>query len=244
MIEDRIKQILSADSKRKQQGLTFEKIFSEIQDGQLFGSITENEVRKHINQVLKENDGYITKSSKRDKGKIQYKLRQVRSVSGNRKRSKPETDVADTSIIGKAGEMAVLSELLYRGYTANTMIVDKGIDIVASLDNKFYYIQVKTTYLDERGKCSVSISRDSFERVGSLHNVSYIIVVRTGIGEHSFFVFTQNQLEHWIDDKYINKTDSNINIGIMYDEIDKLPYVYYERHKVKVSSYLNNFKLA
>ena len=244
-MEDKIKQILSQDSKTKQFGLSLESITAALLEGQLFSGITEKDVKKHINQVLKEKDGYIIKASKKEKGtgRVMYKLRPVRDPN-NRKRQKPETDVNDTTVIGKAGEMVVLSELLFMGYSANTMIVDKGIDIVASKDNKFYYIQVKTTYLDENGKCSISIPRSSFERVENLYNVSYVIVIRTSIGGHQFIVLSQSAIEHWIEDKYIEKTEANVNIKIIYDEIDKQPYLYNERYKTRVSSYLNKFKLA
>lgn len=244
-IEDRLKTVLSTDSKTKNNGLSMESIMSALQEGQLFSGITEKEIKKHINQVLKEKDGYIIKASKKEKGtgRILYKLRQIRPI-GTRVRQKPSTDVDDTNIIGKAGEMAVISELLFCGYTANTMIVDKGIDIVASKDNKFYYIQVKTTYLDENGKCSIKIQRSSFDRVENLYNVSYIIVIRSMVGSHQFIVLPQTAIEHWIRDKYIEETEANVNIKILYDDIDKQPYLYNERYKVKVSSYLNNFKLA
>lgn len=244
-MEDALKRILSVDGKTKTTGLSLESIVSALlAESDL--QVTEKEVKKHITMVIKERDGYIMKSSKKEKGtgRVLYKLRPVKGTIPSRKRQKPETDADDTMFIGKAGEMAVISELLYQGFTANTMIVDQGIDIVASRDNKFYYIQVKTTYLDENGKCSISIPRSSFERVESLYNVSYVIVVRTGIGEHQFLVLTQSAIGHWIDDKYIEKTDANVNIKIVYDDIDKQPYLYNDRYKVKVSSYLNNFRLA
>lgn len=246
MIEDRLKQVLSSDSKTKMNGLSLDNIIAAFQEGELFSGVSGKEIKSHINKVIKEKDGYIMKASKKEKGtgRVLYKLRPARGPLPQRKRQKPETDVDDSTIIGKAGEMAVISELLFCGYTANTMIVDKGIDVVASMNNKFYYIQVKTTYLDENNRYSISIPRSSFERVESLYNVSYVIVIRNAVGEHQFLVFTQNQIEHWIDDRYIERTEANINVKITYDELDKQPYLYNDRYKVKVSSYLNNFKLA
>ena len=64
------------------------------------------------------------------------------------------------------------------------------------------------------------------------------------VGSHQFIVLPQTAIEHWIRDKYIEETEANVNIKILYDDIDKQPYLYNERYKVKVSSYLNNFKLA
>lgn len=244
-MEEALKRILSIDGKTRTMGLSIESIMQSLQNEKDI-DVTEKDVKKHISMVLKEKDGYIMKSSKKEKGtgRVLYKLRPVKGTISIKKRQKPETDASDTMFIGKAGEMAVIAELLYQGYTANTMIVDQGIDVVASRDNKFYYIQVKTTYLDESGKCSISIPRSSFERVESLYNVSYVIVVRTGIGEHQFIVLTQTAIEHWIEDKYIEKTEANVNIKIVYDDIDKQPYLYNDRYKVKISSYLNNFRIA
>jgi len=38
---------------------------------------------------------------------------------------------SDTGFIGKAGEYAVMSELLFKGFNVSLMTVDKGIDIIA-----------------------------------------------------------------------------------------------------------------
>ena len=50
----------------------------------------------------------------------------------------------NTQYVGKAGEMAVFSELLFYGYNASIMSVDDGIDLVATKDGRFFFIQVKT----------------------------------------------------------------------------------------------------
>lgn len=61
-------------------------------------------------------------------------------------------DLPNTPYIGAAGEMAVISELLFRGYNANRMIVDEGVDVVAVKDDLYYYVQVKTTSINEQGR--------------------------------------------------------------------------------------------
>ena len=50
----------------------------------------------------------------------------------------------NTQYTGRAGEHAVLSELLFWGFNVSLMAVDDGIDIVASKDNRYFHIQVKT----------------------------------------------------------------------------------------------------
>lgn len=59
----------------------------------------------------------------------------------NRKAPIDATCPIDTNYIGKAGECAVLSELMFRGYNANVMLIDEGIDIIAEKNNVYYYIQ-------------------------------------------------------------------------------------------------------
>ncbi len=69
-----------------------------------------------------------------------------------RKRTAPKPPIptidTDTPLIngftGKAGEYGVFSELLYWGYNPAMMVVDHGVDIVASKDDQYFHIQVKT----------------------------------------------------------------------------------------------------
>lgn len=86
----------------------------------------------------------------------------------------PETDKAFT---GKAGEFAVMSELLFWGYNASAMIVDSGIDVVASKDNKYFHIQVKTAAEQEGGRFSFTIKNSSFQQHHS-SSMNYVFVLR------------------------------------------------------------------
>jgi len=52
--------------------------------------------------------------------------------------------------IGKAGEHAVLSELLFRGYDAALMAVDIGVDILATKNSETFHLQVKTRNISQR----------------------------------------------------------------------------------------------
>lgn len=86
----------------------------------------------------------------------------------------PETDKAFT---GKAGEFAVMSELLFWGFNASAMTVDNGIDVVASKDNKYFHIQVKTAAEQEGGRFSFSIRNNSFQTHHS-SSMYYVFVLR------------------------------------------------------------------
>lgn len=86
----------------------------------------------------------------------------------------PETDRAFT---GKAGEFAVMSELLFWGYNASAMTVDNGIDVVASKDSKYFHIQVKTAAEQDGGRFNFTIKNSSFHQHHS-SSMYYAFVLR------------------------------------------------------------------
>ena len=57
---------------------------------------------------------------------------------------------SESRYVGKAGEYRVVSELIFRGYNANIISVDDGIDIVATKNDKLFNIQVKTSNENSR----------------------------------------------------------------------------------------------
>ena len=188
--------------------------------------------------------GFISVCTKKRKGAKQYKLRQAK-VKAPQNRQKPDTDTDDTNYIGKAGEFAVLAELIARGYNANNMAIDEGIDIVASKDNVFYYIQVKTTYVDTGGRVCIHIPVVNYKRVES-NNAIYIIALRECIGSFRYFIFHQYEIEAHIINGYIERTEANINIKIAYDEITNQPFLYNGKNRTTARSHqaeITNFKL-
>lgn len=147
-----------------------------------------------------------------------------------------------TNYIGKGGEYAVMSELLFQGYNANIMSVDEGIDIVASKQNIFYYLQVKTTNLTERLTANVSIKRSNFDR-GLSSQLRYFVVVRCGAGETRYFQFTEDNINMYSWQGYINMTDDTIYIKIKFGAEDHLPYLYHENKQIDIKYHQNNFAL-
>ena len=101
--------------------------------------------------------------------------------------------------IGKVGEFAVVSELLFRGFNANIMTVDDGVDVCASdeKNGSFFYIQVKTTSLDSKNSFSVTINKSSYDRYNS-SKMFYVIVLRClkdGYYQNQFMVFSSGDIE-------------------------------------------------
>lgn len=102
-------------------------------------------------------------------------------------------DNSDKAFVGKAGEFAVMSELLFWGYNASSMSVDSGIDIVASKGNKYFHIQVKTAVERDEGKFHFSIKNSSFvTTLGS--QTFYVFVMRRGL-ENEFVIIPSAHLQ-------------------------------------------------
>lgn len=152
----------------------------------------------------------------------------------------------ETSYIGMAGECAVMSELLFRGYNVNRMLVDDGVDIVAVRSNIYYYIQVKTTTVKDNGAITCSISRDRHDQyVGQ--QMRYIIVARTkdkgtGTNKNIYFLFTPQKLDEGIYQKCINVGPKGINIKIRFNDKTGQP-VLYDDKEMNIDFCMNNFKL-
>lgn len=186
----------------------YEKLYSPDLD--LFGDERTEYSRDEVKEALKieanRQFGIVIAGKK---GRlVTYRMRPQQKARAG----KPETDTEDTKKVGKAGEYLVLSELLFRGYEANIMSVDDGIDIVASKDNKLYFVQVKTTYMDNK-KVNVSIPVETFDRV-KMHDVTYFIVVREGYGNARILMFHQSEIASQASNGYIDKSNANYNIKI------------------------------
>lgn len=69
--------------------------------------------------------------------------------NGNRQRNNHVAHIMNDNhkklFLGKAGEYRVVSELLLRGYNANMLPMDAGVDIMAEKDSMFYQFQVRTS---------------------------------------------------------------------------------------------------
>lgn len=90
-----------------------------------------------------------------------------------------EIPEATNLFIGKAGEYAIFSELLFRGYNASIMTVDQGVDIIASKGHRFFYLQVKTAR-DINASFGFTIKKSAFENHLN-GGTFYILVARRNI---------------------------------------------------------------
>lgn len=148
-----------------------------------------------------------------------------------------------TEYLGRAGECAVMSELMFRGYNANRMMIDEGIDIVAVKDNIYYYVQVKTVSIKD-GRIYCQIGMERFDQyIGA--QIRYIIVARykdRNLMRNMFFIFTPREIDKYIHDRCIKRGESTISIKIGFNERSGEPYLYDEK-QTDVSYHMNRFDL-
>ena len=114
-----------------------------------------------------------------------------------------EIETKSTQYIGKAGEHLVVSELLFKGFNANIMSVDEGIDIVATRNDKLYNIQVKTAN-EKYGKYVSDMNINSYQKHNS-SNTFYIFVLRGE--ETNFLILPYVEVQKNIDQKNILVVD-------------------------------------
>ena len=118
-----------------------------------------------------------------------------------------------TQYTGRAGEHAVLSELLFWGFNASLMAVDDGIDIVASKDNMYFHIQVKTANKSGSNgntQFNFQVKRSKFDEKHA-STTFYILVVRRmrKSGYRSdFLIFPSNEIARLRDIEVINDKET------------------------------------
>lgn len=192
------------------------------------------DIEKQVERVLKEDRSHGDESElKFYKGK--YSKRKKRRIG--------EETLQKTEYVGRAGECAVMSELIFRGYNANRMMIDEGVDVIAVKDNIYYYIQVKTTFLkDEKVYCRIDFDR--FNQYQGAQ-IRYIIVVRykkDGEDRNMFFLFTPDKLQDAIYQHCLKKSDDCIYLKIKFHEKTGRPLLYDER-EMDVSFNMNRLEL-
>jgi len=141
----------------------------------------------------------------------------------------------DTGYIGKAGEMAVMAELLFRKFNVAMMTVDKGIDIVAANDvGKYFHIQVKTTGGND-GVYQFSIKRKAFD-ASNAGNTFYIFVMRS-IARSDYLILPNPILASYIGIDVVKGVDT-LGVKVSYDSKTKK---YTLNSKVDITVHVNKF---
>lgn len=193
-------------------------------------------IKRHIDKLLQQ-DRKLGNESLLRYSKGSYRKRPKHSAPTDPQRP-------TSTYIGTAGEMAVISELMFHGYNANKMFIDEGIDIVATKNNIYSYIQVKTTCM-ENGTIYCQIKQENYDTYIQ-NQIRYIIVARyndKGIDRNIFFVFNSLDISKGIYGKYIKQGQNCISIKIRFNAQDGKFYLY-DNTESDISWHLNNFSLV
>jgi hypothetical protein len=107
-------------------------------------------------------------------------------------------------LVEKGGEYLVASELFLRGFNAQPITIDAGIDIVCwNENNDKFEIQVKTrnphpASSSRREEFYFNVRKKAYERVRS-GRTHYIFVLLLRNKEKRFIIFPNNKLQEFID---------------------------------------------
>ena len=238
-IED-IVELFNSTDKKKMKAIKEEICSKRISDTDLFtNSESRSTLEKGVEQAIK---------SDKTRGDESYLIFSNGFYKKRRKKSPDIKPVADSNYFGKAGECAVMSELLFNGYNVNNMMVDEGVDIVASKDNVFYYIQVKTKSADDKNRFYFQIKQERFnDFVGA--QMRYFLVGRVEINKvvkNIYFMFGNNDISRLMYGGYIPvpaEGAANLSIKIEFDTRTGKAYIYDRDKRSDISYYMNNFKL-
>ncbi|MFZ3099905.1 MAG: hypothetical protein WA103_01560 [Minisyncoccales bacterium] len=107
---------------------------------------------------------------------------------------------------GKAAEFLVIAELLFRGYNAQIMPVDEGLDVFAVKEKSLYLIQIKHSSYDTPSiSRQIQITLSSLDRNKGL-NVFYILVLsRKEPSQRDFLILPYSKIDELIRNGMIKK---------------------------------------
>lgn len=131
-----------------------------------------------------------------------------------------------------------MSELLFWGYNVSMMTVDQGIDLVASKDNKYHHIQVKTTSpADGSETFAFQIKQKSFD-ANHASNMWYVFVMRKTAGISEYAVLPSTHLHNLRKLGVIG--GQNLSVQITSQDKGKK---YLMNNKDDISLFINNFSI-
>lgn len=111
---------------------------------------------------------------------------------------------------GKAAELHVTAELIYRGFQATNIPIDVGLDILAFKNNKTFYFQVK--HKDLSGSAPIKLTKSSFDKSGG-GDVYFIFVLLSDI-KREFLIIPFHIVNDWIRDGLAEEKDNDYLIFI------------------------------
>ncbi len=143
---------------------------------------------------------------------------------------------------GRGAENLVVAELLFRGFNAQILQVDEGIDVFAinKKKNELYLIQVKHShYENPKRSGSISLTVSSFEK-NKKSNVYYIFVLEREMNKHDFLILPFHKVDELIKNGSMNKADDSKQISFcVLHKDDEDVFISKIGESSSVSRYLN-----
>jgi len=118
----------------------------------------------------------------------------IKDLDTTQRQENPEFFLNKNRFFGKAAELHVTAELLYRGFQAANIPIDEGLDVLAVKSNKTFYFQVK--HKDISNNEGISVTKSSFEKRGG-GDVYYIFVLLSE-KKREFLVVPYHIIDDWI----------------------------------------------
>lgn len=143
-----------------------------------------------------------------------YKLKVARQ-SVSRTIKVPEQPKVSSQFTGKAGEFAVMSELLFYGFNASAMTVDDGIDLVASKSDSYFHIQVKTANVSAATKYQFRVTKKAFGAKDASATF-YVLVMRVNEPTRNtceYIVLPSSELRRLVE-KSVVRDGESLSISI------------------------------
>lgn len=145
-------------------------------------------------------------------------------------------ELPDNLYMGRFGEFAVISELLYWGMNVSQMIVDRGIDLVAEKNNKYFYLQVKAT-LENDNTWRYAIRRASFD-LNHSYMLYYVFVLRSAKEiKNTFVIIPSTHIDALIKNGSLRGDSTSLSLKISTPDKGKK----WNLNDVDCSIYVNAF---
>lgn len=192
-----------------------------------------------LNAHVKTKDAKFAKVANKDsQGRVKslrkgvYRLKRVLQQRADEVHVAPSVG---TGFMGKAGEHAVMSELLFWGFNASLMAVDTGIDIVASKENLYFHLQVKAATPRADGRFGFTVKNSSFA-ANDKSSTYYVFVMRHTNG-NVFAVLPSSHLAMQRKLGVIKESESTLSFTIGSDEKGKI----YTLNNHQITPFINAF---
>ncbi len=146
-------------------------------------------------------------------------------------------------MIGKGGETAVISEMLFRQFNANILMVDYGADVLAYKNGKTFKIQVKTRHWNKKNRTMIYFREEQIKLLFK-QGMYLIVVLRDREKEtNDYMIFNNLQLQRFHKINLFDKRMQQKKIAYRMWFIRKHNKIYAKNLENDVTQFLNKWDL-